>query len=308
MFEWLLVTLLSERGEIGDSTEEQQAEAETPVTGQDDQPQVEADAFEQAHASGDVPAQDTEEQFIDPKDLPDEIKPHWKRMHREYNKRLKDIKDLRSKSEVYDRFYNDPSYANNVLQEWAARNGLTLTRSGEVKQTQQSQQQAKAPPELVEHVKSQLSPELQWMAESQANSIWAAQQMMLAPLQRQQQERQLEARNAEYDKYAEELSETAPEWEDKEEEMTDLLHFLNGSEMNHRKYGNKLSLLYNVVTGNAAAISQATKRMVAGVKNKNTNGNRNVARTSPNLAERIKKASNRDAWDMAVQAALDQEK
>jgi hypothetical protein len=309
MFEWLLTTLLSETGEVGDSTEEQQAEAETPVTGQDDQPQVEADAFEQAHASGETSQhQETEENFIDPKDLPDEIKPHWKRMHREYNKRLKDIKDLKSKASTYDRFYNDSAFADQVLQEWANRNGFTLTRSGEVKPTQQSQQQAKAPPELVEHVKSQLSPELQWMAESQANSIWAAQQMMLAPLQRQQQERQLEARNAEYDKYAEELSETAPEWEDKEEEMTDLLHFLNGSEMNHKKYGNKLSLLYNVVTGNAAAISQATKRMVAGVKNKNTNGNRNTTRTSPNLAERIKKANNRDAWDMAVQAALDQEK
>lgn len=301
MFDTLWRILLSVRGEVGDTTEGEPSEEVVESTGQDDQSGT--DAFEQAKASGQSQVQETEEQFIDPATLPDEIKPHWKRMHSEYNKRLKAIKDVKSKSETYDRFYNDPAYANQVLQGWAAQNGYTLTKAGEQAQATK-QQQAKAPEALIEAFKQNLSPELQWMAESQANAYWSAQQMMMAPLAKRQQESELASRNAEYDTLAEELTETAPEWEDKETEMTELVDFLTGPNMRHKKFGNKLSLLYNIVNGNSAAVSEATKRMVAGVKNRNANGNRTVTRSAPNLAERIKKASTNDAWELAKNAAL----
>lgn len=303
MFENIWAILMSETGEVGDSTEGSANEEVVEITGQDDQFEAGADAFEQAKDSVEAQPQTSEENFIDPKTLPDEIKPHWKRMHSEYNKRLKAIKDIKSKSETYDRFYNDSAYANQVIQAWAQQNGFTLTKAGEQVQATK-QQQAKAPDALIEAFKQNLSPELQWMAESQANAYWSAQQMMMAPLAKRQQESELASRNAEYDTLAEELTETAPEWEDKETEMTELVDFLTGPSMRHKKFGNKLSLLYNIVNGNSAAVSEATKRMVQGVKNRNANGNRTVTRSAPNLAERIKKASTNDAWELAKQAAL----
>lgn len=303
MFENIWAILMSETGEVGDSTEGSANEEVVEITGQDDQFEAGADAFEQAKDSVEAQPQTSEENFIDPKTLPDEIKPHWKRMHSEYNKRLKAIKDIKSKSETYDRFYNDSAYANQVIQAWAQQNGFTLTKAGEQVQATK-QQQAKAPDALIEAFKQNLSPELQWMAESQANAYWSAQQMMMAPLAKRQQESELASRNAEYDTLAEELTETAPEWEDKENEMTELVDFLTGPSMRHKKFGNKLSLLYNIVNGNSAAVSEATKRMVQGVKNRNANGNRTVTRSAPNLAERIKKASTNDAWELAKQAAL----
>jgi DNA-binding transcriptional MerR regulator len=226
-------------------------------------------------------------------------------MHREYNKRLKEIKHSKDKAEIYDRFYGDSQYADQVVRAWAQQNGFTLAKSGEVVQnTQQNQQQGqKAPSQLVEAFKAKLPPELHWMAESQADAFWAAQQMMMAPLQKQQQEGQLAARNQEYDTLAEELAEVAPEWEDREDDMTELLGFLTSPDMKHKKFGSKLSLLYNVLTGNAAAISQVTNRMNKGIKNKNTNGNRTIQNTKPNLADRIRKASKEDAWALAVKSA-----
>ena len=298
--------LMSETGEAGDSTEEQvQDETVDQVTTQDE-PEV-TDAFEQAKVSGQSQTQNTEEQFIDPKDLPEELKPHWKRMHREYNKRLQGIKEHQNKAEAYDRFYNDPQFAEQTLQAWAKQNGLVITRNGEVKQDpQQAGPQAKAPAALVEQFKRNLSPELQWMAESQADAFWAAQQMLMQPLAQKQQEAVMTQRNQEYDELASELAEVAPEWVDKEEEMLGLLEFLTGQEMKHKTYGSKLQILYNIVTGNAAAVKTATQRMVQGVKNRTANGNR-VTNSTPNLAERIKKANKNDAWELAKQAALNGE-
>ena len=275
--------------------------------------------------TGDVPQSDTTqagaqtqpepnefEKLIPPNELPPELKGHWKRMHGAYNKVLGDAKALNEKAAVVDRFYSDQNYARQVLAEWAFQNGYQLSPIGQqaAAQQQQAQQQqgqaSNVPPALLEAVKAQLAPELQWMAPQLAASQWAAQQMLMQPLVQQSQQQQYQARSDEFDRYANELSESAPGWEEHEGRMDELLAYLQSPQMNHKEFGPKIKLLYNLVTGNASAIAEATNRMTKAVKNRTSSGVPSNKVTS-NLEQRIRQStSNNAAWELAKQAALNQ--
>ena len=144
------------------------------------------------------------------------------------------------------------------------------------------------------------------MAEDLAAGQWVAQQMLLQPLIQQTQQQQYQARSQEFEKLTNELSESAPGWEEHESTMDALLAFMQSPAMTHPQFGSKVKLLYNAVTGNASAIAEATNRMNKSVKNRTGSGVPGT-RVVPNLQQRIKQApNNNQAWELAKQAALTQ--
>ena len=245
---------------------------------------------------------------LDPRQLPAEIQPIWKKMQGAYTKRMQEIAPIREKAAIVERFYNDREFAFQTVAQWAAQNGYSIAPVGAAQQqfqqpAAQPQRQGDVPRELVESIKANLPDELQWMAESQAKAQWAAAQMMLKPLVEQQKQTQQSQLAQEWDRLAEELTESAPGWEEHEPEMAELLNFMQGPQMRHPKYGSKHQLLYNLVNSNAAATAQVAKRMNAAVKNRPSSGI-TTGRTATNFADRIKQAKNsQEAFRLAAQAA-----
>lgn len=249
-----------------------------------------------------------EESFIDPSELPEELKPHWKRMHRAYTKSMQGRKELQDKAALVDRFGSDPAFALQTIQQAAQQMGYSLTKAqaAQVAETAAASVGGGAPQELVAAVRAQLNPELQWMAPALANTQWVAMQMQMAPMQKEREQERISRRNEEYGALAEELGEQAPGWEEHEDDMDELLTFLRSDSMKHRKYGSKLALLHGIVTGNASAIASAVRRM--GEAGRNRTGTGQVSRsTGPNIEKRVREAkTTQDAWDVAAKHAVEE--
>ena len=195
---------------------------------------------------------------LDPTKLPPEIQPIFKKMQGAYTKKMQEAARWREQADIVDRFNNDRDFGFQTVAQWAARNGFSLAPVGagqnQQPRAQQGYQRPGAPdPNIVEAIKANLPPELQWMAEAQAPAIQQAVQQMLAPLAQQltqsQQSATRQVMEREWDDLASQLSDVAPGWEEHEGEMSELLGFLQGSTMKHPKYGSKHQLLYNLVTG-----------------------------------------------------------
>ena len=250
---------------------------------------------------------------LDPTKLPPEIQPIFKKMQGAYTKKMQEAARWREQAEIVERFNNDRDFGFQTVAQWAARNGFSLAPvgagQGQQPQAQQQafQRQGQADPRLIETIKANLPPELQWMAEAQAPALQQAVQQMLAPLAQQlvqaQQQATRQVMEREWDDLAGQLSDVAPGWEEHENEMIELLEFLRGTTMKHSKYGSKHALLYNLVTGNAAATAQVTRRMQQAATNRPSSG-MTTGRTTSNLADRIRNAKNStDAFKLAAQAA-----
>lgn len=275
-------------------------------------PEKDAESHGAEGASGGDGKVPPEESFIDPGSLPEELKPHWKRMHGTFNREMSKIKESKKKIDDYDRFMSDPEYAKQTILAYASQLGLTVTEAQAAAQYAASAsggiqpvKNAEAPPELVRAMKERLAPELQWMAESNAEAYWAANKIMLAPILKRFDEDRKDRVDKEYEELAEELSLKAPGWEDKEEEMDGMLAFLeNKSQFRHPTYGSKLELLHNLVTGNTRATQEAINRFSHAARNRSSIGS--AGRQSvPDISEKIVKAkTEQEAWDIAADAAL----
>src|SRR3972149_88297 len=215
-----------------------------------------------------------EESFITPSELPEELKPHWKRMHRAYTKVMEGHKQLEEKAALVDRFGTDPGFALQTIQQAAQQMGYSLTKAqaAQVVESAAASVGGGAPAELVEAVKARLSPELQWMAKSLADTQWVGMQMQVAPIQKEREQERVTRRNQEYQELAEELGEQAPGWEEHEDDMEELLTFLKSDRMKHRKFGSKLTLLHGIVTGNASAVASAVRRVGEAGRNRSGTG------------------------------------
>lgn len=84
-------------------------------------PEQDKDKAEPAQAE---PTEDSEDLFMDPNDLPPELKGHFKRMQRAYTKRSQTLAEQRQKVEAYDAFAANPT---QTLQSLAAQYGYTLS-------------------------------------------------------------------------------------------------------------------------------------------------------------------------------------
>lgn len=275
-------------------------------------------------AQAQPPAQVTEEpSFIDVASLPPELKPHWQRMHRAYTQSLEKSRAYQDKAGIVDRFQNDPQFAAQTVAQWAQQNGVQFAPRGQQQAPQQQQQGGGAPANIVEAMRQQLratTPELEWMAPSLAPAMWAAIQQAVAPLaqaQLQSQQGQEQARQQQmqahygqqlqaYQNVTNQLSESHPGWEEREDEMTEMLNFFTSPELHHPQYGSKVELLFNLVTGGSAATQKAVRRMNDATRLRAGSGQVGRAAVA-NVSERVRNASSRsDAFRIAGEAAIAQ--
>ena len=245
--------------------------------------------------------------FVNPAELPDELKPHWKSMHRAHNKKLDELRAHKSDLDMLNKFRSDPAYARELLQFEAARLGLQIASPGAQPTAQpdpQARQDGEAPtPQLVAAVKARLDPSLHWMAESLAAAGMEAAKLTTKPLVEKDRAKELAARDAEWGALSGKLTETAPGWEAHETDMNALLDWLRSPSLRHDQFGDKLTFLYNAVTGGAAAKAQAIRAMGDAARNATRTGQTSRA-TLPNTAQRVREAKTpREAMQVAVEAA-----
>lgn len=210
--------------------------------------------------------------------------------------REKSVEDMRQSHAVVQRFYSDPQYAAQVLQQRAQQLGMTLTPASGAAPAGQSQgspsaaAQQRVPESTLAAVNKVFegSPELAFLAPmiaqvahevSQANV-----QERLAPLQqelatRQQAEeaRSKDARNQEIQRALQELEAEGDDWKAYDNDLSDFVEFLtnavtNHGPLHHPKYGNLMRIVYNVVTGDqrtqAAAQAEAGRRLQRALTNR----------------------------------------
>lgn len=251
------------------------------------------------------PAPEPIESFIDPSTLPEEIKPHWKRMHRAYTKALEQTKGRKPDLEMLDRFRADPQYAAEVIRQESTRLGLTQPgMTSPAGGTGPAPTGERPPAPLIEAIRANLPQELQWMAEAQAAAFWAANKLTLAPLMQRTQASEKVQRETQFDDLAEQLSTEMPGWEEHEDEIDELLTFLQSDAITHRTFGSKLKLLAQMVMGNGAAVSEAARRMSEAGRNRTVTGQPGRSITD-NFTDRIRKApTDQEAWKLAADAAL----
>lgn len=286
---WLSALWFSQLGQVGDV----------------DAGSEEADAGSQAEA-GEQPVESGQEEpeFTRPiEGLPDALKGEWEKhrrgMQRSYTKSLEKLRaretELEERGSRYgevDRFYNDPSFAQQLVNEWASKNGYQLVGQNAVNEPQ-------VPQHVLKAVEASLPKELQWMAPHIAKAQMAA----LAPFAQQQQQATQSQREAEINAHFDQLSETDPGWEEHEDDMLELFEYLQSANLTHKRFGSKAKLLLNIVKGNADAIKEATSRMRNAVKHKGTTPA--ASSGEPNVTDRVRKANtDADAWALLKKRAL----
>lgn len=254
------------------------------------------------------------ETFTNPADLPPELRTIYGKMHKSYEKIVAKARGVTEKAALVDRFYSDPQFATETVQQWAAQQGFALTKreaaaaaTEAMRGTQPpATRGARVPDELVEAIAAELPPELQWLARPLAASNWKAHQATMGPVLETREREARDSRTQEYETLAEELSEAAPGWEEHEEDMAAILDFLTSKALRHKRWGSKLALLHTLATGQGTAVREATRRMGEAARSRTTTGQ--SGRTmAPNVTERVLKArSTGDALQIAVEHAREQ--
>jgi hypothetical protein len=231
-----------------------------------------------------------------------ELEQVFKKMQGAYTRKTQNLASMRESSELVNRFNSDPDFARQTILQRAGQLGLNLQQPGQQSGLQGASKTM--PPDLVEAVKANLSPELQWMAPALAASQWAGMQLALQPMQEQQAQSARSTRDQQYDQLATQLSEKAPGWESHEDDMDGLLTFLQSPKMTDRRWGSKLDLLYKLVAGDGQATAEAARRMGVAAKSRAVAG-QPVAAPVSNVAEQVRKPKqNQDAWDIAAKFAM----
>ena len=90
-------------------------------TVQEDSTQSATENVETKETTGST--KDDVEQFMDPKDLPDDLKPHFKRMQSSFTKKMQSAKELKDKAQLVDAYNADPL---GFTRQLAAQHGLNL--------------------------------------------------------------------------------------------------------------------------------------------------------------------------------------
>lgn len=232
-----------------------------------------------------------------------ELNQVFTKMQGAYTRKTQGLAKVRDAASIVERFNSDPDFARQTIMSRAQQLGLNIAQPGQQPGMPNGSSKS-MPPELVEAVKSNLSPELQWMAPALAASQWAGMQMALQPIQQQQAHTVQSTRDREYDDAAQQLGERAPGWEAHEEDMSSLLSFLQSPKLTDRRFGNKLELLHKLVSGDGQATAEAARRMGQTVRSRIVAGSP-TATPAVNIAEQVRKPkNNQDAWGIAAKYAV----
>ena len=239
---------------------------------------------------------------------------------RAFNQRLEAIRErekaletLQQRAEMVDRFYREPAYARQVIEQMAPNLGITISSQAPNAESNSGN----APPQFLDAIRRHLGSDYGFLAEPFAQAMWEAGQHMIQPIA-QQQERATqqheqatrERSQSMYQGMAEELSRAHPGWEAHENDMYDRLNFLraalNGGSLTHPKYGSILSMLYQLSTGNGHSVAEAGRRMSQAAQNATRTGTPD-RQAPPNTQELIRGADNANSrWEIAFQDALSQ--
>jgi len=231
-----------------------------------------------------------------------ELKHFYGKMQSAYGKSREELKRGREAAAQVQQFYSDPAYRRQVIAQF----------QHEIAQAQPQAQrtsagQVTAPADLVETIKAQLAPELQWMAPMLANSQWAGMQSQLAPIAQRQEAKERQNYDHSFDSAMAELSQKHPGWEGTEDEMTAVYGWLSNGSLSHPKYGNRLEALYTITQmlngNNGSATAAAARRMGEAARNRTTTG-RASGNPAPNYNDQVRKATtSREAFAIAAKAA-----
>lgn len=281
-----------------------------------DSPEPTGEVLASATPAAETPAAPHDESFIDPSQLPDEIKPHWKRMHAAYTKTREELKSGRQAYSEIQKFYSDLDYQERILQQVATQRGYKLVRPNEQTTAPSAspagQPAGQAPADFVQKIEARLPPELKWMAPSLAATQWEGIQAAMQPLMQERQAEKQSSKAQEYETAASELGGKFPGWEAEEDNMNELLGFLQGGSMRHPKFGNRLEVLYKaaqLLAGHQGHVVQEYGKRTAEAARSRTVSS-NAARPSvENYAEQIRKAPNaRDAFAIAAKVGMEEAK
>lgn len=252
-----------------------------------------------------APTEGADDAFFDPAQVPEALKPHWKKMQGTFTKKMQGIRAQRQDVDLVSRYRSDPAFARTFIVQEAARLGISVGDGATPASPAGAPAPAPAPPALVEAARRNLPPELQWMAPALAAVYGEAHRQTVEPELRQRREEQARSRQEQWDDLAATLGETAPGWEAHEDEMAELLTFMQSDVMHSRRWGSKLDLLYRLASGSQAATTEAARRMGASLRQRVVSGTPGRQAT-PNVTERIVGAkSNDEAWQIAARHAVE---
>ena len=257
-----------------------------------------------------APADDT---LIDPATLPDELKPHWARMTRAYNKRLERLRtterDLRGKADLVDRFYTDPAYAQQVIQDYQRRLGGNAPAPNGNPPAAPSSTGGGAQDAAAQAALQALPAELHFLAPAIAQAAKAMADEAVAPMRRERDAERRQASDREYAEMEAALSETVPGWEELEDDMAERISFLKAAlggqgPLRHPRFGSVLDMMYQLSAGPGRATATAADRMRRAVLNRTTPPA--ASRTpAPDTQALIKQAgSMQDKIAIALRAAV----
>ena len=276
------------RGETGAETTEEVSEPEETKA---------APAKEAAAGEDELRLMTDEEIAALPQELQREVKSLKKRLLGAYTQKTQQLAELRRKADFSDRLQSDESLQRELYQRLHQQFGQQPPASGQPPTVP-------APAQYVQLRKQTLPAELQWMAESLAQGDYqrdlAIYQGYIQPLQGQLQDSKKETLDREYKTVETAFAERNPGWDAHEDTMVELLDFLKAPTLTHPTFGNKLELLYRVVTGDtteAKAVQKVFEKTAeaARARSVTSSGGRSSA---PNLEQRIRdrKLSDAEAW------------
>jgi DNA-binding transcriptional MerR regulator len=231
-------------------------------------------------------------------------------MHAAYTKTREDLKRGREAYSTVQRFYSDPDYQLQVLQQAAAQRGMRLSSIEQAAQAQTNGQTAhagvQAPADFVERIKGGLAPELQWMAPQLAAAQWAA----IQPLIQERQHEKLASKTQELESAEAEFAQQMPGWEAEEEDMNNVLEWLQSGSPKHQRWGNRYAALHKLTLmlkgHNGHAVQEAANRMAEAARSRTTSsgGGRPAG---DNYQERVlKAATGREAMEFAQKQAIEE--
>ncbi len=272
-----------------------------------------------APATGEQPY--LQELNLDPSTFTPEMQEVFKRMQAAHTKKMQKFKSYEGHLQNMEKFYNDKSFAEQTLRQWAQQHGYSVVPSQFNNQPAASQ-----PPEgsnalqhkVVEALKSKLPAETQWMADGHGSAIFEVMKEVLGPVLQEfqgfktaKEEHEWKTLESEYDTTESEFAAKHPGWEAHEDEMSSMLSFLTDTKAyRHPVYGSKHELLYKLVTGNAKAVKEATDRIAAAAAKKtpsSTPGRKVAGSGFNNVQDEIAATPDKnDAFAKAATAALQQ--
>ena len=146
--------------------EKETPEKETPVVEEVEKKVVEEKEDEVVVEEGKEETE-KEPQFLNPNDLPEELKPAFKKMQASFTRAMQKVAGDKDKVELYDKLMNDPERAVEIL---AAKVGLKVSKEGTVTKDKTSDSEADS--ETVRFIKKliqdELTPKLEGFRQEQA--------------------------------------------------------------------------------------------------------------------------------------------